>query len=317
MARGRLQRQRLQGRQNVVEGGDRRTGVAGLAGAVETLHGGSLGLVQQGCELGEGGHSAVAAHARRHGQREHAAQRVALAAGMAVLGHLAEEFEQTAQRLRVGGLAAGGPGPGRIVGGLGQLAGRVGLHFVHENLLGLAVAAPLRRGPRQAGVAAGLPQPAPVGGAVAGAGKALRVHERLRQQDRKAMLGQHVVREPSQAQAQHPRGQVGPALPRRQNHKARVLQDQMQAPPPLLRTPPDPAVAGCQLERGGLPAHQGQPALPLRRHMPHGLAEQALKRQVVVGRHQAIPAPVLLCPPRGAHAHRAQIQVPPVGWRSH
>lgn len=39
-----------------------------------------------------------------------------------------------------------------------------------------------------------------------------------------------------------------------------------------VRRPDDPAVAGHQLERGGVSAHQCDPALPQRRDMPLGLA---------------------------------------------
>ena len=92
------------------------------------------------------------------------------------------------------------------------------------------------------------------------------------------MHRQHVAREPSQAQAEHPRGQVGSALPGGQNHEAGVLRDQMQALPLLLRGPADPAVPGRQLKRGGLPAHQCDPTLPQRCDMRQGLAEQALER---------------------------------------
>ena len=49
-------RVRLQRRKNFAERGDRRTRVAVLAGAVETLHGRPLLLAPQGPELGAGGH---------------------------------------------------------------------------------------------------------------------------------------------------------------------------------------------------------------------------------------------------------------------
>ena len=109
-----------------------------------------------------------------------------------------------------------------------------------------------------------------------------------------------------QAQPQHPRGQVRhPAG--RQDDEARVVRDQMQAPELLLRRPADSAVARGQLERAGLPADQCEPSLAMHRDMAQALADDSVEPQVVVLRHQPIPAPVLPRAPSRAHRDRAQI----------
>ena len=187
-----------------MERGNRRGGVALAAGAVEAAHVLPLPRRQLGGELGEVGHAAVAGEATGDRQREHRAQFVALAPGVAVVGHAAEELEQAAQLLPVR-LGAGGCLQGGVVRRLTQLVPGMGLQFVHENLLGPAVAAPGRRRCRLARVAAGAAQRAPVGGPVAGAGKALRVDERFGEQDGEAVRRPHVARQPPQAQAEHPR----------------------------------------------------------------------------------------------------------------
>ena len=157
----------------------------------------------------------------------------------------------------------------RLGGGVGQ--------FEHEDLLGLAVVAPARRASGLAGKAAGQPQRAPVRRAVAGPDKARDIHERLRQKDGISMHRLDVLRQPPQAQPQHPRGQVvHPA--RRQDDKARVVGDQMQAPELLLRRPADPAIACGQLERAGLPADQCEPGLAVHRDMAQAFADDAVKR---------------------------------------
>ena len=116
----------------------------------------------------------------------------------------------------------------------------------------------------------------------------------------------HVLRQPPQAQPQHPRGQVRYRA-RCQDDEARVVRDQMQAPELLLRAPADPVVARGQLERAGLPADERELARAHGRDMAQALAEYAMKRQIVMGRHQPVPAPVFLRAPGRTHRDRAQI----------
>ena len=289
-----------------MEGGDCGRGVALLARAPERTHCLELLLGEQGGELGERVHPSVAGQTGRDGESQNGVQRVALAPVMAVLGHLAQTLEQAAQPRRRHWLGVLLSVPVcRHLGPAQRLGGGVG-QFEHEDLLGLAVVAPARRASGLAGKAAGQPQRAPVRRAVAGPDKARDIHERLRQKDGISMHRLDVLRQPPQAQPQHPRGQVAhPA--RRQDDKARVVGDQMQAPELLLRRPADPAIACGQLERAGLPADQCEPGLAVHRDMAQAFADDAVKRQVVVLRHQPVPAPVLLRAPGRAHRDRAQI----------
>ena len=166
--------------------------------------------------------------------------------------------------------------------------------------------APARRATGFAGKATGQAQRAPVRRAVAGAGKACGIDEGLGQKDRVSMHRLHVPRQAPQAQPQHPRGQVRHRA-RRQDDKARVVGDQMQAPELLLRAPADPAVARGQLERARLPADEREPGRAHGRNVAQAFAEHAMKRQVVMPRHQPVPAPVFLRAPGRAHHDRAQI----------
>ena len=146
---------------------------------------------------------------------------------------------------------------------------------------------------------------APVRRAVAGAGEARDIHERLRQKSRISMHRLEVRRQPPQAQPQHPRGQVRHPL-RRQDDEARVVRDQVQAPELLRRRPADPAVARGQLERARLPADQGEPALAVDCDMAQPLADDAVERLVVL-LHHPVPASVFPRPPGRTHRDRAQI----------
>ena len=186
-----------------------------------------------------------------------------------------------------------------------RLCGAIG-QFEHEDLLGLAVMAPARRAAGLAGEAAREAQRAPVRRAVTGACEARDIHERLCQKSRISVHRLAVLRQPSQAQPQNPRGQVGYSL-RRQDDEARVVGDQMKALELLLRRPADPAVARGQLERARLPAEQCEPTLAMHRDMAQPLADDTVEPQVVVLGHQPVPAPVLLRPPGRAHRDPAQI----------
>ncbi len=295
-----------QGGEDVVEGGDRGRGVALLGGAPEGAHRLELLLGEQGGELGECVHPPVAGKPGGNGKGQNGVERIALAPGMAVLRHLAQTLEEAAQ-----------PGRGHRLGVLlgtpvcrhlnrAQRLGGAVCQFEHEDLLGLAVVTPARRPSGLAGKAARQPERAPVGRAVAGAGETRDVHKGLGQKSRISVRRLHVLRQPPQAQPQHPRGQVGHPL-RRQDDEARVVGDQMQAPELLLGRPPDPAIARAQLERAGLPADQCEPDLAMHRDMAQALADDAVERQVVVLLDQPVPAPVLARAPGRAHPDRAQI----------
>ena len=289
-----------------MESGDRRSGVALLSLAPERAHRLKLVLGEQGGELGERGHSSIAGQASRDGEGQNGLQRITSAAGEAAFGHFAQALEQAAQPRRGHRLGVWPAVPVcRHLGPAQRLRGAFG-QFEHEDLLGLAVVAPARRAPGLAGKAAREAQRAPVRRAVAGPGKARDIHEGLRQKDRISMHRLHVPGQPPQAQPQHPRGQVGHPT-RRQDNEARVVGDQMQAPELPIRRPADPPVARGQLERAGLPADQCEPGLAMHRDMAQALADDAVERQVVMLRHEPVPAPVFPRAKGWTHPDRAQI----------
>ena len=114
-----------------------------------------------------------------------------------------------------------------------------------------------------------------------------------------------VAREPAKAQPQHPRSEV-----RRgalgQDEEPRVVGDEVKAAKLLLGQPPDPAVAGLELERAGVPTHERQPVLAQHCDVAHTSPDQAPEGQIVVRAHQRIPADPLVGAHRGADRDLAQ-----------
>ena len=114
-----------------------------------------------------------------------------------------------------------------------------------------------------------------------------------------------VAREPAKAQPQHPRSEV-----RRgalgQDEEPRVVGDEVKAAKLLLGQPPDPAVAGPELERTGVPTHERQPVLAQHCDVAHTSPDQAPEGQIVVRAHQRIPADPLVGAHRGADRDLAQ-----------
>ena len=288
-----------------MKGGRRRRGAPPPARAEERVHRRQLLLVHPRRELGERAHPPVARQTRRDHDRRVAGQPVAPTARLAEVLHVLQKRMQAAQLRR---RRRQRPGPGAPVPGqlrAAQRRRRVLLHLVHVHLLRPAVLAPPRRSPRCPRKAPRAAQRHPVRRPVARAGEARRVHERLRQQHRIPVCVAHVARQPAQAQPQRPRRQVrNPALV--QHREAGVVRDQVQPRELLLARPADPRIAHPHLERPGLPAQQRQPPLPAHRHVAKRLAEQAAEGQVVVLRHQRVPAPTLPDAVHGAHLHLAQ-----------
>ena len=114
-----------------------------------------------------------------------------------------------------------------------------------------------------------------------------------------------VAREPAKAQPQHPRSEVRRGAPG-QDEKPRVVGNQVKAAKLLLGQPPDPAVAGPQLERAGVPANEREPQLAEHGDVAHASPDQAPERQIVVRAHQRIPPAPLACAHRGADRDLAQ-----------
>ena len=294
---------------DVVEGGGRGRGIDLLRLAPERTHRLELLLVEAPGELGKGGHPAVAGKPRRNRHRQHARQQVAPALPVAELGHLAQELEQAAQPRRRQRLGARPAVPlGRRLDPAQGLGGIV-TKFVHEDLLRLAVVMPARRAAGLAAIAAGQAQRAPVRRPITGPREAPDIYKTFRQMNRIAVNRPHVPGQAPQTQPQHPRRQIRNRT-RRQNDKANLLRDQVKPPELLLRAPADPAVARRQLERTRLPANQRKPGRAQRRNMTQTLAEQTVKRQVVMRRNQLVPATAFLGAPRRTHRHRAKIDPP-------
>ena len=97
-----------------------------------------------------------------------------------------------------------------------------------------------------------------------------------------------VAREPANAQPQHPRSEVRYGAPG-QDEESRVVGNQMKAAKLLLGQPPDPAVAGAQLERAGVPTHERDPQLAKHCDVAHASPDQSPERQIVVRGPSAHP----------------------------
>ena len=80
----------------------------------------------------------------------------------------------------------------------------------------------------------------------------------------------------------------------------------MKAAKLLLGQPPDPAVAGLELERAGVPAHEREPVLAEHCDVAHASPDQAPEGQIVVRAHQRIPPDPLASAHRRADRHLAQ-----------
>ena len=186
-----------------------------------------------------------------------------------------------------------------------QLLARVAGQRVDQDLLRSAVGDPGRGRAGLAGKAAGVAQRLPVRRPVARAGEAGRIDEGFCDQNWVAMHCAEVAREPAKAQPQHPRSEV-----RRgalgQDEEPRVVGDEVKAAKLLLGQPPDPAVAGPELERTGVPTHERQPVLAEHCDVAHTSPDQAPEGQIVVRAHQRIPAAPLVGAHRGADRDLAQ-----------
>ena len=169
----------------------------------------------------------------------------------------------------------------------------IGMKWNDEDLLGLAMMVPARRGARPAGKAAGQAQRSPVRCPVAGASEPRDVDEGLGQVYRVAMHLLHVGRKPPEAECQHPGGKVAGTVPA-QEDIAGVIGHQMQAGELLLGRPADPAVAHPDLEGTDLPVDQRQPAIIMDGDMVQRLAEETAPGQVVMLPDQCIPACLLV-----------------------
>ena len=101
----------------------------------------------------------------------------------------------------------------------------------------------------------------------------------LGEQLRVAMQGLPVGRQAPQTAAQHLGGQPRLVLALGQDKQSGVADGEEQAREPLQARPADPSLAGGAMQRGGVPAEQGQPAVPRTARwysvFPHILRKQA------------------------------------------
>ena len=114
-----------------------------------------------------------------------------------------------------------------------------------------------------------------------------------------------VAREPTKAQPRHPRSEIRRSVPG-QDEEPRVVGNQVKAHKLLLGQPPDPAVAGLELERPGVPADEREPPLAEHCDVAHASPDQSPEGQIVVRAHQRIPLEPLVGAHRGAHRDLAQ-----------
>ena len=211
----------------------------------------------------------VSGELRRRRDGQHGGQRIAPSAPAPELRDRVQTLEQAAHTIRAQRhrLAFASPVRGIVEGA--KLLARVGHQGVDENLLRSTVGGPRHRHPGVARESLRAPQRLPVRRPVARASEAAGIDERFCDQDRVPMHCAEVAREPAKAQPQHPRGEVHRPLRLGQDHEPGVVRNQMQAPELLLGQPPDPLIAGPQLERARLPANQCEPALAQHRDVSH------------------------------------------------
>jgi len=133
-------------------------------------------------------------------------------------------------------------------------------------------------------IAAGVAHIAPVGGAVEGAVKALRIDEGLQQQQRVTEALRPIPHQAPFAQGQHPRGEVRDVV-LGQDQKPTVVGDQVQAVVLVAEIPADPGVARRALPGSGGKTHQGQPLTVPGGDIPQGVADLRQRPEVVMGRH--------------------------------
>jgi hypothetical protein len=104
-----------------------------------------------------------------------------------------------------------------------------------------------------------------------------------------AVHGLPVGCQPFEIQRQDPRREIGPR-DLRQDEKAAIIGDQMEAVIVEHGGPADPAVAGPALQRRRLPAQQRQPLTAALRHIAQRSPHHPGEAQVMVLAHQGIPA---------------------------
>ena len=136
--------------------------------------------------------------------------------------------------------------------------------------------------------ALGLTDVGPVGGAVAGTGEAVGLHEGLQEQRSVAVASLPVVGQPAAAAGQHRGSEIAHLHPG-QDQEAGVVHDQLQAGFALGNAPADEAVAGGRLPGAGAKADDRQHAPPAGDQVAHLCSRQRRIAEVVVAVHVLAP----------------------------
>jgi len=151
-----------------------------------------------------------------------------------------------------------------------------------------------------------VPDVHPVRRPIHGAAKTLRVDKGFQQHHPVTEACFPIAGPTPLAQCQNARPQVR-NVPRRQDEKAAVVDDQLQAAVAMTEVPTDPAIAHRALEGAGGKAQQGDPFLPPGGDVPESFADLRQSPQVVVLPHQFLVAR-LVAGPSGPHHDLTQVQ---------
>jgi len=141
---------------------------------------------------------------------------------------------------------------------------------IHCRVVGVALP------PGIAGKALGPADIDPVGGAVAGTGKARSLDESLRQDDGVAIDSLPIRRQAAQVQRQNAGGEVGEGFAG-QEQETSIVGDQVQALAQERQGPADPFIPSPTVERRSLPAQQGDPAIVNSRDITESTAASVRK----------------------------------------
>ena len=136
--------------------------------------------------------------------------------------------------------------------------------------------------------ALGLTDVGPVGGAAAGTGEAVGLHEGLQQERSVAVASLPVVRQAAAAASQHRGSEIAHLHPG-QDQEAGVVHDQLQAGFALGNAPADEAVAGSRLPGAGAKADDRQHAPLAGDQVAHLCSRQRRIAEVVVADHVLAP----------------------------
>ena len=145
----------------------------------------------------------------------------------------------------------------------------------------------------RAAIAARLAHLHPVSRAIAGAAEETWIDKGLQQPQRVAEARLPIRRDPARTQPEHPRGQIRPPS-FRQDEKAAIVGNQMQAIVLVTPVPADPTIAGRAFPGRGADHQQCQP-LPLPGgHIPERVADLRHRTQVVMRIEQRFEARFLV-----------------------